>query len=167
MSPSQRDAFEIYRRMRFGDPRTALNANTLEEITKLLKTYPNLEKTPFRNFTLLVQGRTYPVTKELATYLESQVKSAGQMRGNLFQVEANSGFWKKVFQFEEKAAPKGEVLSKEAAKAAKEEAKARWTSFLDERISPELRAELANAEKPANEKATALFRRLLEVRAEL
>jgi hypothetical protein len=74
---SQRNAFEIYRRMRFGDPNTRLNSGSLDKIAKMIEKYPELEKEPFRDFRLEVQERSYPVKKALAAYLDSQVASAG------------------------------------------------------------------------------------------
>lgn len=57
---SQRDAFEIYRRLRFGDPDTILNSGSLDEIARILRRKPELEKEPFRNIILKIQQRTYP-----------------------------------------------------------------------------------------------------------
>lgn len=121
-NPSQRNAFEIYRKMRFGNPDTNLNANTLDEVAKAIKQHPELEKEVFRDFQLEVQHRSYPVTKELSTFLDSQTKSAGQTRSNLFQLEANSGYWKKVFQYEESLPPSG-IAKGEAKEIAKANAK--------------------------------------------
>jgi sulfatase modifying factor 1 len=141
-NPSQRDAFEFYRRMRFGDPNTRLNPESLDEIAKIIKKHPELEKEAFRDFKLEVRERTYPVTKELEAYLGSQVASAGQTRANLFQVDANSGYWKKVLQYDEAEVPKVEQLARDVApeqkaafrdraKQQKEEARAKWMAFLD------------------------------------
>jgi formylglycine-generating enzyme required for sulfatase activity len=175
---SQRDAFEIYLRMRFGDPNTQLNPGSLDEIAKIIKEHPELEKEAFRDFKLEVQERTYPVTKELATYLDSQVSSAGQTRANFFQVEANSGYWKKVLGYEEPEAPKVEQLARDAtpeqkaafrerAKQQKEEVKAKWTAFLDSKLSPKLRAELQDQARSPKERATALYKVLRAVREKL
>gem|GEM_PF-1218270 len=177
-NPSQRNAFEIYRRMRFGDPNTQINAGSLDEIAEIIKKHPELEKEAFRDFKLEIQERTYPVTKELATYLDSQVASAGQTRANLFQVEANSGYWKKVLQYEEPEAPKVEQLARDAtpeqkaafrdrAKSQKEEVKAKWMAFLDGKITPELRTELMDQAKSPRERATVLYRILRAERDQL
>lgn len=96
---SQKDAFHIYRKMRFGDPKTNLNEDTTAKVAQALKEHPELTKEPFRNYELSVQEKTYPVTRELQGITESLAKSAGQTAGSLFQIEANFGYWKKILAF--------------------------------------------------------------------
>src|SRR4051812_40966005 len=62
LSPSQRSAFEIYLRRRFGDPRTELNPGTFDEIAREVQNHPKLTKEPFRDYQLIRQERSYPVT---------------------------------------------------------------------------------------------------------
>jgi hypothetical protein len=175
---SHLQAFEIYRRIRFGNPNTELNPGTLKEIAKELAKHPELEKEPFRNFKLETVDRSYLVTKELAAFLDSQVSSAGQVRSNLFQVEANSGLWKKVLQYEEPKFPKAEPLSRDAApeqkqayrekaKKQKEKLQAHWSSFLDERLGPELRSQLSDEKVSGEDRAKLLFEVLKKQRKEI
>lgn len=97
---SQRSAFDLYRGLRFGNPTTQLKEGTWDEITQALKKYPELSKEPFRNFKLQTQERTYPVTPELKKFIASQLQSTGQTRSNLFHIDANTGYWKKILQFD-------------------------------------------------------------------
>lgn len=124
--PSQQGAFEIYRRMRFGDTKTNLNSNGLTDVQKILKSNPELTKEPFGNIRVEVQERNYPVTSELVSFLKPQISSALQTIANLFQMEANAGYWKKIFQFSDQD-------------------QAGWTKFLDEQISPQVRLSLKNS----------------------
>jgi len=61
--PQYRNAFEIYRKMRFGNPNTNLDLDTLEQIAKELRKHSELKKEPFRNFQVESQARFYPVIK--------------------------------------------------------------------------------------------------------
>jgi formylglycine-generating enzyme required for sulfatase activity len=175
---SQRDAFEIYRRMRFGNPNTSLHANTVDEVAQVLKKHPELEKEAFRDFKLVQQERIYPVTKELSAYLDPQVVNAAQIRSNLFQVDANSGYWKKIFQYEEVQVSKVQQLTREAsleqrlafreaAKREKELATKKWMTFLDVKLPQTLRQSLLDPTKSASNRAGELYRALAKERANL
>lgn len=176
---SQRNAFEFYRRMRFGDPNTELNSNTVEVINEVLKKYPKIEKEPFRNYSIKVMERIYPTTQELSHFLDVQLTSAGQVRSNLFQIDANSGYWKKVFQYDESdllsqlkeiekfsndrsLAEKGSYRLK--SRELKVRMKNRWMAFLDSKIAPELRSHVSNPQYTAKDRSILLFRLLLEER---
>lgn len=161
----QRDAFELYRKMRFGNPNTSLNAGTTDEIAKALKAHPELEKEPFRNFKLSVEEKSYPVTAELKKFTDGQVSSAGQVRSNLFQIDANAGFWKKLLQYSEEQIPK--TLTKEEQKALAAEQKARWSQYLSSKISPEVRAQLVNEKLSAEDRGEILYHVLVKERGEL
>lgn len=166
--PSQREAFELYRRLRFGDPNAYLNATTTEEIAEEINQHPELKKEPFREYQLMTVNRIYPVTSELKSFIDSQLVSAGQVRSNLFQVEANSGYWKKVFQYQEpevstvrKLRPHATEEEKSAyrqeIKKIKEQAKQDWERFLDKRIAPAERAFLNDSGVSAQQRARRLY----------
>jgi len=97
-NPDQQNAFEIYRKMKFGDPNTYLQPDTMERVVKELRQHPKLKKEPFRNIEISFEEKSYPVTDELKSFIDSQIKSSGQVRSNLFNIEANRGYWKKVLQ---------------------------------------------------------------------
>jgi len=170
--PQQRQAFEIYRKMRFGDPNTELNYGTTEEVANILKKNPKLEKEPFRNYIIQLKKKIYPVTEELKSYLDSQVVGAAQARSNLFQVEANSGYWKKVFQYDESqelselkkiegissdATPEKKAAYRQMMKELKENLKAQWMEFLDAKLPPLLRSKLLDQSRTLKERATELY----------
>ena len=154
----QRTVFRIYRKLRFGDPRTSLSSGSSPKIAKVLKEYPELKnRKRFRNYELLLQEQSYPVTPALADFLGSQSKSAGQVRSNLFQVDANKGYWNKLLGYERpeefKVSPGDKTARKELQKKARKHA----ASFLDERFSRELRDFVGDKKQPINERAKKLF----------
>jgi hypothetical protein len=176
--PSQRKAFELYRVMRLGNPATELKPDTTSTIAKILHKHPELEKISFRDFQLRTQKRHYPVTKELKAFLDSQVTSAGQVRSNLFQIDANSGFWKKVLQYDEPEGPKLNSLARDASdeqkqayrqlmKQAKEKAQAQWVEFLNERLTPQVRKRLSDPNISSEDRASELFQVLRSERERL
>jgi len=161
---SQRDAFEIYRRMRFGDPNTNLNANSIDTVGKELQSHPELQKETFRNFDLEVQERTYPVTPELKAFIDGQVKNAGQVRSNLFQIDANLGYWKKILQYEDHEIVVAKPQSKEEQKQARKLENERFINYLNKIISPETRASIADSKVDAKGRARILYKVLTSQR---
>jgi len=165
---TERDAFEIYRRMRFGNPETNLGADTITKIQAELKKYPELKKEPFRNYELNVQEKSYPVTKALKDFLESMQKSAGQVRSNLYQIEANLGFWRKVLDYKDETPqiPNEQLkaLPKEDQKRLKEEEKQRFLTVLDRVVPQEHRAKVADNDQPAKARASVLIADLIHAR---
>lgn len=132
-----RAAFDLYRSIKFGDPLTVLNSNTWEELSKSYKKYPNIQKEPFRNYTLETMESQYPITPELKKFLSSQLQSIGQVKSNLFQIDANTGYWKKVLQYDGK--------------------KEDFINFLNQRIPKDLRDKIINSEIVLSERAKILF----------
>ena len=130
----QRNAFRIYRKVSFGDPHTNLKSKSSQDIADVLKKYPELEKEPFRNYVVGVEERIYPVTEELSQFLNSQLKSSGQVRSNLFQVDANQGFWKKALGYQVPEKLRVKPTDKVAQKVWQEEAKKHSKAFLDKRF---------------------------------
>lgn len=98
--PSQWAAFEIYRGMKLGDPLTELSPTYKEQVLDILKKYPSLKKEPFRNYLLQTQAKLYPITPESKKFLSSQLKTLGQVKSNLTQIDANLGYWKTILQYE-------------------------------------------------------------------
>ena len=143
-NPVQQNAFEIYRHVRFGNPNADISSNSLERIANVQKKYPELKKEPFRNYVALVEQRFYPVSDELSGFLNSQLKSMGKIKSNLFQVDANEGFWKKALGYRQPGeleiramAGPGTSLNK---MVRKELARQHWNAFFDSRFPGELRA---------------------------
>ncbi len=144
--PFQRSAFGVYRIMRFGNPFTYIDSAVVDRIADFLERHPRLRKKPFRNFRLQIRRPIYPVTEELTAFLNSQANSAGQIRGNLFQVDANHGYWKKVLGY----------------KGGED-----YPQFLDVRFPKLFRLWPSEKHHPVKERAKALYEYLMEERQRL
>ena len=164
----QRMAFRMYRKLRFGDPKTSLSEGSSQRIAKTLEKYPALrEQQRFRNYKIKTQERSYPVPDELAQFLSTQFKSVGQVKSNLFQVDANQGYWKNLLGYstpgEFRVAPEDKIARKEWQKEAKEHASA----FLNEKFPRELREFAGDKKRPVKERATKLFQFMVEERQQM
>lgn len=155
LRPEQGDLFEIYRKIFFGDPNTSVNGSTLKTVTDTLKQHPEITKPHFREYEIETVQKVYETPDSLAKYLRSQNINAGQIRSNLFQVEANLGFWKKMVGYEDPFQP--ENLSKEARKRFQEQLKVRFMRYLDRIISEENRELLKNEKTDYRLKTKTLF----------
>ena len=97
-----RAAFHLYRVLRFGNPNTVLHDISTQSILTALQRYPRLrERTHFSSYHVRPQGLRYPVSSELSQFINSQLKSVGQVKNNLFQIEANIGYWRKMLGHQE------------------------------------------------------------------
>ena len=164
----QRTAFRIYRKLRFGNPKTSLSQGSSQRIAETLGRYPELqEQQRFRNYRVRAQERDYPVTSEFAQFLSTQFKSIGQVKSNLLQVDANQGYWKKVLGYqlpdEFKIMPQDKSARKELQKAAREHA----SSFLEQRFPQELREMLRDKKRPIKERSSKLYQFMVEERKQM
>ena len=172
--PDQAHAFEIYRKIRFGNPDTRLDADSLSRVARELKQHPELKKEPFASQRVVTQERVYPVSEELLKFTDSQLRSAGQVRSNLFQIEANLGYWKKVLSYEEPS----EVIAlqkrardpsidkkakKEIQKQARELSKKHFQSFLDSVLPEKTREMLLDQSMGPREKVKKLYEALSKI----
>ncbi len=176
LDASQADLFDVYRKIYFGDPNTSVNGETLKSVTTQLKAHPDLEKPHFREYEISTVEKVYDSSEALSKYLKSQVSTAGEVRNNLFQIEANLGFWKKVLDYKDLETPAQIVemqkrlgkdssqADKDAYRKAKSEfessAKKRFETYLNKMISRtnrELLAELKNDKEDYQKKAKSLY----------
>ncbi|MBK7844400.1 MAG: hypothetical protein IPJ71_11995 [Bdellovibrionales bacterium] len=155
LRPEQTDLFEIYRKIFFGDPNTSVNGATLKTVTDLLKNHPELQKLPFREYEVETVRKAYEMPESLAKYLKSQNGNAGQVRSNLFQVEANLGFWKKLVGFEDSPMPGN--LSKDQRRQLQDQQKTRFLRYLDRIISKENRVFLKDEKVDYRLKVKTLY----------
>ncbi len=165
---AQLQAFEVYLKMRFGNPANAGDVKSVvETVAKQLKKHPELSKEPFRNYSMSMAERSYPVTERLAALVKSPVEAAGQARGSLYQIEANLGYWRRLLNWEE-AKPAANLSKEEKREFAKSE-KERFLVHLSKTVSAELRQELGNpkSEMTAQDKAKQLFEKLSAQRTKM
>ena len=169
---AQLQAFEVYLKMRFGNPANAGDIKSVvETIAKQLKKHPELSKEPFRNYSMSMAERSYPVTEALGALMKSPVEAAGQVRGNLFQIEANLGYWRRALDWSDPqaAVAQGKESSKEEKRKNAAAEKQRFLSHLDSVIPQEIRQTLADpkSQMGIQDKAQTLFQRLADQRAKM
>ncbi|MFZ3229530.1 MAG: SUMF1/EgtB/PvdO family nonheme iron enzyme [Pseudobdellovibrio sp.] len=164
LNPEQADLFEVYRKIYFGDPNTSVNNETLKSVTDILTKNPNLEKPHFPEYEISTVEKVYDTPENLSKYLKSQIQTAGQVRSNLLQIEANLGYWKKVFDYQDPSMPDG--LAKEQQKEFQKKSKERFELYLNRMISKtnrDLLANLKNDKEDYQKKAKALFTTLKQI----
>ena len=138
-SEAQLKAFGVYLKIGFGDPKTDLPGNLVQQMAQELIKNPGLiQATPqFRNYSLTTRDRNFPVTDDLKRFLSPQVDSAQKNLGRLFQIEANQGDWQKILGFQ-----------------GNQDA---WQLFLDQHVSADLREKLKDKGLSARKKAELLY----------
>jgi formylglycine-generating enzyme required for sulfatase activity len=158
LNPGQADLFEVYRKSFFGDPKTSVDNKTLQSVTDILEKHPELEKPHFREYEIYQVEKIYEAPESLKNYLNSQFKTAGQIRSNLFQIEANLGFWKKVLDFHEDSIPEG--ITKEQQKKYLILSKLKFEKYLNRMISKtnrDLLSDLKSENEDYQKKAKSLY----------
>jgi formylglycine-generating enzyme required for sulfatase activity len=179
LQPDQADLFEIYRKVFLGNPNTSVGDATLKKVTNLLKKHPDLMKPHFREYEIETVLKIYESPQSLLKYLKSQTVTAGQIRSNLFQIEANLDYWKRVLNYPELSMPlelqrPPQKDSSDAIKATYKQKKAEYTQALQKdkerfekylrrlisKTNQDLLADLKNEKEDYFKKAKALYKTL-------
>ncbi len=180
LNSEQAEIFGIYKQVFFGDPKTSLGGNNLTTVIGILKKYPDLAKNHFPEFEIRAVEKVYETPKALDKFIRSQITTFGQVRNNLFQIEANLSFWKKVLDYKDPMMPESlkplnlgkETTEQERARARaindarsefQEKAQKRFIKYLDRIISKtnrDLLADLKSDHVVYEQKAKALFETL-------
>ncbi len=161
LAPEQSDIFEVYRKVFFGDSNTSVDGKTLKSVTEILKKHPELTKPMFTEFNISTVEKIYETPEALAKYIRSQTSTAGQVRSNLFQIDANLGYWKKLLDYQDIPTPEG--LTKDQQKDFQKKSKERFVTYLNRIINKtnrDLLADLKNENTTYTQKAQALFETL-------
>jgi formylglycine-generating enzyme required for sulfatase activity len=162
LHPEQSDLFEIYRKVYFGDPNVKIN-NDLKSVTSELEKHPELEKPHFREYEIASMTKIYEVPAALAKFVQSQIQTAGQIRSNLFQIEANLGYWKKLLDYKESS-------NKDSVVKDSENSILDFKLYLNQLISESnqtLLADLQNESQDYKKKTLALFKTLQAIEASM
>ena len=142
---------------------------SLSSVLGALNRHPWLSKPLLRERIL-----EFPVTKKesppsLSHFIASFRKSTGQIRNNLFQIEANLGYWMKMLdfapagRFREKAHP---PLSKEEKRAQREQEQKDFLSYLNTTaLNEKTRLLVQDPSQPYRERTIALYRALDEIKS--
>jgi formylglycine-generating enzyme required for sulfatase activity len=164
LNPHQSDLFEVYRKMFFGDPTVYIDHKNLNTVNMHLKKYPEIDKKPWREYEIKSLEKNYDTTESLSKYIKSQIQTAGQMRGNLFQIEANLGYWKKLLAYTDPQVPEG--LDRDHQKKFLKSAHLRFEVYLNQIFSESNRnliADLKDHTENYQKKTKALFKTLQQL----
>jgi formylglycine-generating enzyme required for sulfatase activity len=158
--PEQSDLFEIYRKIYFGDPYYFIS-NKFDELAEFLDEYPEIEKPPFREYEISTILNSYEAPLALTKFVKSQIQTSAQIRSNLFQIQANLGYWKKLLAYEDPQLDP--QLSKDQQKEQLHHNHARFVKYLEKMISVKnqnLLSELKSKDEDYKKKTKALFQTL-------
>ena len=167
--PSQQRAFVAYLSVKFGN--TGSYPVDLYEkvgsIAKVLNRYPDLKKEPFGSVSVEIHEADYPVTDELKSFLAEQKSSVSQIQANLYKINANSGYWRKMLFGEGKASkiippPPGashqQISAYRLNKGKQEhEDNEKWLAYFNLKIPKSLRDILQDQNLQPELKAKELF----------
>ena len=137
--------------------------HTLSSVLSILNRHPELKKPHLKE-----QILEFPITERespesLKTFVRSLTQSAGKIRNNLFQIEANLGFWMQMLDF-----PSVDInpsLNKEQKKALKKQQQEDFIAYLNTTpLNQDTRDFIKDTSKPYQERTVTLYKALEEIR---
>lgn len=149
LQKDQEAIFNLYLSSYFGQFKKL--TTLLQRTYGVLRTETKYLKTPFREQIISYQRKVFEHPESLSEFTKSFKNSANRVRNNLFQIDANLGFWMKTFQF---------PLLNQKDNTKKVANKKEFLEYLDSVVSPELRKSLKTTEE--YEEDTLLLYKALE-----
>ena len=143
---------------------------SLSSVFEVLNYYPELSKPLLRERIL-----EFPITQKesppsLSHFIASFRKSTGQIRNNLFQIEANLGYWMKMLDFapagrvKEKVQPSNSAKRKREHKGNKSK-KTFYPNLNTTALNEKTRLLVQDPSQPYRERTIALYRVLDEIKS--
>ena len=130
----QHSLFELYKNNFYTHPEKGAD-RTLKDVFLILENHPDLSKPLLREQILELPLKEKKKNHSLKTFTQSWTRLAGRTRNNLFQIEANLGFWITLLDF---ATPKTrhpqnhtKALNKESRRALKQKQKEDFIAYLN------------------------------------
>ncbi len=159
--------FYILRSFSSGELITVLDPRLFVTLFDTLKRYPHLSKPMVReqiiSFYDIQPNKDRSVPKELIDSISSFKKTSSQLRNNLFQIEANYGFWIKLLNF-----PLLELestLNKKEQQLQKQEYKNQFISYLDTTaLNKDTREIIKNPDLGYKDRTFILYKALNEIK---
>jgi hypothetical protein len=166
LNEDQRILFESYLNTRFGDPRrTSIESKLRLDMNRLYHENPDLRKTVFARAQVSRIEKRYPVPPEVDVYTQRLLKAAGRMKSNLFEVDANVGFWTSLLQL--KTEKEDASLSKAELKAQREQRRQALLAELNRFVSAQNRDQLRDPHLPASARVVEVSFALRAVEVDL
>ena len=165
LRPEQTSLFTSYIQNSFGDPSFS-RGYTLEHFFNILEAHPQLSKPSVREQILEVSVKQTPQPQSLKDFLRT-LRRQKRTRTNLFQIEANLGYWRKILGMAEPQVPSH--LKREEKRAFKQKSKEEFLAHLDTIIERETRKRWATESYPQNyrNQAIELYKALEKERTRL
>ena len=135
LRPEQISLFSLYLQNFFWDSSFSGNYN-LRHFFKILETHPQLSTPSVREQILEFSVKQTPQPQSLKDFLRT-LRRKKRTRANLFQIEANLGYWRKILGMEEPQIPSH--LKGEEKQALKQKSKEEFLAHLDTVIDQETR----------------------------
>ncbi len=93
----QDELFQFY--ITYGFSHSTAASVSLSRVLAILQKHPKLSKLPVREQIIDFYNQQHVIPEELKNIIDSFKKTSHQLRSNLFQIEANYGFWIKLLGF--------------------------------------------------------------------
>ena len=151
LQPEQKSLFLFYVQNFFGDPSFS-GGYTLEHFFYSLKDYP-FSTPSVREQILEFSIKQLPQPQSLKDFLRI-LNRKKRTRTNLFQIEANLGYWRKILGMAEPQMPSH--LKREEKRAFKQKSKEEFLAHLDTIIDRETRKRWATESQPQNYRSQAI-----------
>ena len=156
--------FQFYRTQFLGEKDTN---RTLADVMSIVEAYPELfASTPeVREQILTLEQRNYEPPQSLRGVIKRLENSAHQFQAQLFQAEANLGFWQRLLLPLQKESLSG--LNRQEKKAKQKEHKARFREYFDQALTPKDRETLTDDSIPYQEKTIIVYKILDRIRNQM
>ena len=163
-SQAHRSLFQAYRTQFLGKQWTG---RTLEDVMSIVEKHPELfaSKPEVRERILTLEQRNYEPPQSLRDVIKRLKNSAHQFQAQLFQPEANIGFWQRLLLPLQKESLSG--LNRQEKKAKQQEHKAQFREYFDQVLTPKDREILTDDSRPYQEKTTIIYRILNRIRNQM
>ena len=163
-SKEHRRLFKIYQTQFLGKEKDT-GRTGLESVMHIVNRYPELSKPAFREYILTLEQRTYEPPQSLRDVIQRLKNSANQFQAQLFQPEANIGFWQKLLMPLKKEDL--EDLSRQEKKTKQQEHKTQFREYFDQVFTPEDHEVLKDYSMTNTEKTVAVYRILERIRTQM
>ncbi len=135
----------------------------LQSVFDVLKHYPSLSKIPLRDYIFEFATVRKERPQSLVNFITSFKSKSNRIQNNLFHIEANLGFWIKMFRGQEQ----NHKAEKKALREKRKQERQDFIAWLDTTsLNKELRDFIKNPQQPYRERVIALYKALAEVRSD-